>query len=135
GDVVRRVTRVRLCIAALLSLLTAPAPGFAQADEIALGSTPGSYLHTLLQRTVFKVDVLTVDLCFDEPTGRRIADIAARGPLTGGAADAVTRAALSGQLAVARVSFLRDIALRDFIEGVGDDLGIAVEAGLLPDSV
>lgn len=135
GDVVRYRVRAVPGLAVLLGTLLAHAPAAAQSREPELGSTPGSHMHALLQRTVFKVDVLTVDLCFDAPTGSRIAGIAVRGRHTGSAADSVTRAALSGQVALARVEFLRDIPLRDFLEGVGEDLGTAVAAGLVPDSV
>jgi hypothetical protein len=111
-------------------------PGARPSDpSTALGGTPGSYMHALLQRTILRVDVLTVELCFDEPTGRRFAAIAARGRITGAAADSITALALAGTRAIGRVEFLRDIPLRDFIEGVDDDLRNAVDAGLVPDSV
>ena len=135
GDVGRRRLPAGCGVAALLLTLATQGPAAAQAGEPALGSTAGSHLHTLLQRTVFKVDVLTVDLCFDAATGRRIAGIAARGRLTGARADSATHAALAGRQAVARVAFLRDITLRQFLDGVGEDLDNAVATGLVPDSV
>lgn len=129
------VLRSGLPLAALLALtLPTSAPAAAQSPDHPVGRISGSHMHTLLQKTVLRVNVLTVDLCFDDPTARRFTTIAARGRLTGASADSITHAALAGRLAVARVEFLRDIPLRDFLDGVGEDLRNAVAAGLVADS-
>lgn len=131
-----RGTRAALVLALVASTgLVTAVPAAGQAAEPVVGTTPGSHMRMLLQKTIFKVDVLTVDICFDEPTGRRIAALAGRGRPGGATADSVMHAALAGQLAVARIEFLRDVSLRDFLDGVGEDLGPPVAAGLLPDSV
>jgi hypothetical protein len=131
-----QVLRAALALAVLFSSgVPAPAALAAQSLDQAVGHTAGSHMHALLQKTVLKVDVLTVDICFDEATARRFAAIGNRGRLRGAAADSITRAALSGKLALARVGFLRDIPVRDFLEGVDEDLRNAVAVGLLADSV
>src|SRR5512138_2978000 len=125
--------RVMLTLAPA-ALLSGGSPARAQSDD-PLGRAPWSHMHMLLQKTMFKVDVLTVDICFDAATGARFGALAARGPLTGAAADAVTRTALAGRRAFARVEFLRDISQRQFLDGIAEDLRKAHAAGLLADSV
>ncbi|HSJ14507.1 MAG TPA: hypothetical protein VK939_08830, partial [Longimicrobiales bacterium] len=127
--------RAGLPLAALLAALAMPAPAGAQFVDYEVGVTPASHMRTVLQKTFLKVDVLSVDICFDVPTAGRMAATAARGRLRGAAADAITRAALDGDLAVARVAFLRDIPLGDFLDGIDQDLRNAVAGGLVPDSV
>lgn len=131
-----QVVRAALAFAALLSFgVSEPTPLVAQSLDDAVGHTAGSHMHALLQKTILKVDVLTVDICFDDPTARRFVAIANRGRLRGDAADSITRAALTGRLALARVGFLRDIPVPDFLQGVDEDLRNAVDAGVLADSV
>lgn len=125
--------RVTLGLAALAGLGSA-APARAQSAGEPLGRAAWSHMHMLLQKSVFKVDVLTVDICFDAATAARIGGIAARGPLKGAAAQAVTRAALDGRRAFARVEFVRDVSLGQFLDGVGDDLRKARDTGLIADS-
>lgn len=126
----------RAALAAVLCCgVSATTPLLAQSLDRAVGHTTGSHMHALMQKTLLKVDVLTVDICFDEPTARRFVAIAGQGRLRGAAADSITRAALTGRLALARVAFLRDITVRDFLQGVDEDLRNAVDAGVLADSV
>ena len=92
-------------------------------------------MGTLLEKTFLKVDVLTVDVCFDAATAERFAAIASAGRLTGAAADSIARAALAGRLAIGRIQFVRSVSLDQFIEGIAEDQRKAVRAGFLPDSV
>jgi len=119
---------------ALTAMAAAVAPASAQTSTATLGRAPWSYMHTLLQKTILKVDVLTVDICFDAPTARRFAALAGRGRITGAVADSVARAALLGQRAVARIEFRRDVSLGQFLDGVDQDQAKAVAAGLLADT-
>jgi hypothetical protein len=135
-DVAMRLRLVTPALAVLLALtVLLPARAAAQSPDSAVGHVPGAHLHTLLQRTILKVDVLNVDVCFDEATAQGFVALAARGRLRGAAADSIAQLALAGRFAVGRVEFLRDIPLRDFLEGVGEDLNNAGKAGLLADSV
>lgn len=129
-----KAARAALPLAVVLAA-GVPARAGAQAVNAAVGRTAGSRMHALLQRTLLKVDVLTVDICFDDVTGRRLAELAARGRPGGVAGDSIMRAALAGRLAVGRVEFLRDIPLEDFLDGVREDLRHAVATGVLADSI
>lgn len=133
------MTKTILAALALTGLLPAvspllPAvspPLLAQQPQPEPGSAPFSRMHTLLQRTLLKVDVLTVDICFDSATARQLTPFAVRARLSGAAADSLARVALGGEQARARVEFLRDVSLAQFLDGVREDLRQAVKAGLL----
>jgi hypothetical protein len=126
--------RIRTALV-LTVLLAAGAPGGAQFAPVAdVGQAAFSHMHTLLQKTLLKVDVLTVDICFDAETAGRLAPLGARTRLSGAGADSVTRAVLDGEHARARVLFLRDVALEDFLDGARADLWHAVKAGLLEEA-
>ncbi|NJD10643.1 MAG: hypothetical protein FIB01_09490 [Gemmatimonadetes bacterium] len=125
----------RLLPLVLVAMLAAARSGAAQSPADGLGRTQWSYMHTLFQRTFLKVDVLTIDVCFDAPTAQRFATVAGRGPLTGAAADTITRAALAGARAQGRIEFLRTISLDEFLDGVAEDMQKAVKARVLGDSI
>jgi len=129
-----RAARTAL-LSALLGLALTPLPGAAQGGPEPLGRTQWSYMHTLFQRTFLKVDVLTVDVCFDAPTAQRFGAVAARTRLSGAAADTITRAALQAARAQGRIEFLRHVSHGEFIDGVTDDLRKAVKARVMGDSI
>ena len=131
----KNAARAVLTLATVASLLAAARGVRAQFAPEPLGRAPWSHMHTLLEKTLLHVDVLTVDICFDAATATRFAAIAARSPLKGAAADSITRAALAGRRAVARVEFQRDVSLAEFLDGVRADLRNAVAAGVMEDSV
>ncbi|NJD11896.1 MAG: hypothetical protein FIB01_16125 [Gemmatimonadetes bacterium] len=127
--------RAALTIGTTAALAAGAAPARAQAAAEPRGQVPWSHMHTLLQKTLFRVDVLELDICFDTATAGGFATLAARGPLAGAAADAAVRAALDGAHAFARIEFVRDVSLDQFLGGGRDELANAGAKGLLPDSV
>lgn len=107
----------------------------AQADRLpgdALGRGPFGHMQALLERTLFKVDVLTLDLCLDAPTSEALARVAGRG----GEPERTEMAHLAfrADRALAVIRFHRDVSMDQFLDGIGDDHQKAVEAGLLADS-
>lgn len=98
----------------------------------ALGRGPFGHMKALLERTIFKVDVLTLDLCLDEPTSQALARAAGGGgePERQKVADL----AVEADRALAVIGFHRDVSMDQFLGGIGDDHERAVEAGLLADS-
>ena len=100
-----------------------------------LGELATGRMHALLERTFLRVDVLTLDLCFDRATARAIAEALAPGSEDSDAVeDAVAEAALGASEAVGVLEFKRGITLEQFLEGVSEDHVRAVEAGFLADS-
>lgn len=134
--------------AALLLLASARAPLLGQnpraVDEAsAVGSErvpdlsllpdgPFSTMHMLLEKTIFSVDVLTLDVRVDPATAAEI------GRALAGAEEpdeetesAVARAALEADELVGRIEFQRGVSLGQFLDAVDDDMRKAVDVGWL----
>lgn len=119
----------------LLFLGSAATPAMAQDpqgqalpyDTASLARGPGARACMLLERTIFKVDVLTLDLRFGPGTAREIYRLVERGAPR----DSVARAAMESQDLFARLEFVRDVGMDRFIDGVRTDLRRTVDAGLV----
>lgn len=100
-----------------------------------LGALPERENGTMrmkLERTIFKVDVLTLGVRVDSATAADIDRI-----VDGGAdydeatAARIAERALDAGEAVAEIEFLRDVSLARFLDAVREDMRKAVEAGWL----
>lgn len=99
------------------------------APELAQG--PYSSMHMLLQKTVLKIDVATVDVRVDRPTQAHFAELA-RGQQYSYPLDAqLASAAIAAPHAVVQMQFVRDVPLNRWIGVVRDNLELAREAGLI----
>src|SRR6185369_11912801 len=121
-----------LGLAALLlapgSMAGGPLPSL---DSPELAQGPYSSMHMLLQKTVLKIDVATVDVRFDKATQARFADLA-RGQQYSYPLDAQLAAtAIAAPHAVVQMQFVRDVPLNRWIGVVRDNLELAREAGLI----
>jgi hypothetical protein len=100
-----------------------------QVDQLATG--PYSRMHMLLEKTLLAVDVLTVEVRFDESTRQQFLKLVHRGggsdELVGRIADAAVRA---GQVFI-RLEFKRDVSLNRWVEAVRDSLAKAWRSGLI----
>jgi hypothetical protein len=121
--------------AALLCLtLTALAasPTAAQSIRAAdgLGTRPYGHMRMTLERTIFQIDVLTIDVCFDSTTADRFAAFVGME----GAEDSIAAVAIRAGSAIGRIRFLRNASRNQFLDGIRDEQEKAVRAGLLSDS-
>lgn len=97
-----------------------------------LPERPFSTMHMLLERTIFAVDVLTLDVRVDPASAREIEGVlAGAGEVDDERESAVARAALKAEELVGRIEFQRGVSLGQFLDAVGDDMRKAVEAGWL----
>jgi hypothetical protein len=132
----RRSPRALATAAGLAALLLAsalvaggPPPSL---DAPGLAQGPYSSMHMLLQKTVLKIDVATVDVRVDKPTQSRFAELA-RGQQYSYPLDAqLASAAIAAPRAVVQMQFVRDVPLNRWIGVVRDNLELAREAGLIP---
>lgn len=99
----------------------------ARIDTTSLGQGPHARACTLLERTIFRIDVLTLDLRFGPDTADRIRRLARQGA----GRDSVARVAMRSRNAFARMEFLRDVGMDRFIEGIRDDLRQAVRGNVI----
>jgi hypothetical protein len=111
------------------------AAGWAQADVplAAPKSQPAVRMQMLLEKTIFKVNVLTLDLWLGPVTARRLAPFVERAP--GPAApDSIAYLATYSQDAWARITFLRGVGLNQFLDGIEDNLRRTWQAGILTEA-
>jgi len=119
----------------LAAVLLAPASmaggALPSLDSPELAQGPYSSMHMLLQKTVLKIDVATVDVRFDKATQARFAELA-RGQQYSYPLDAqLASAAIAAPHAIVQMQFVRDVPLNRWIGVVRDNLELAREAGLI----
>lgn len=121
--------------AGVLALATAAANVLAQSppdmDRHELATGPFSRMRMLYERTIFKVDVLTVSMRFDQPTQRTFEETARGRSYTEDLAETIARAAVDAENAFLEVRFERDVALDRWVDGVRDNLRMARRWGVI----
>lgn len=133
GALLRAVLALGVVMAPAAAPLAAQSAvvGTASADTASLGHGPFSRMHTLLEKTIFQVDVLTLDVRFGERDTERIARLARGRSYSDELADSIAGVAIRSQDAWAQIEFKRDVSLDQFLDGVGDNLKRAWEAGVI----
>ena len=120
----------------LVPLLIAIGPGAAAgqsvaADTLDLVTGPHSEMEMLLQKTIFKVDVFTLRVRFDAETATRLQALATGRRHDSEIEDSIANAAIHAKNAWAVIEYLRDVELHQYLDGVKNNMGRAVEAGLI----
>ena len=128
-----KITFIRTLPAPALALLGAylafAAPLAAQSTCLARGSSV--QMQTLLEKTIFNVDVLWLTLQLGGTTGERLRTISSERSLSDEVADSVASIAVDAECAVAQLDFVRDISRDRFLDGLRDSARKAWEASLL----
>jgi hypothetical protein len=135
GGRVARLAWAALFVALTAGPATAQTPGMsALLDSTWLGRGPGVRMHTLLEKTIFKVDVLTVEIWLGEEDRRRIEGIVADDRYSSEVGDAVAEVAISSEDALVRLKFLRDVSFEQFLDGIDENLRLVPRAGIIADA-
>lgn len=100
-------------------------------DTTDMGTGPAARMHMLLEKTLFRVDVLTLDVRFGSITADRIERLLAGAFDSRALADSIAAAALGADEALARLEFQRDVRLEQFLDGIRDNLRRATRAGIV----
>ena len=112
----------------------APDPSAEALPSVARDSLPKepySSMRTLFEKTIFKVDVLTLDVRLGPEDARRVEDLVAGAEYSEALADSVAAVAIGSRNAWIRVRFERDVSLEQFLDGVEDNLEKARDAGII----
>lgn len=96
-----------------------------------LSTGPYARMHMLLEKTIFGIDVLTVEMRFDEPTRQHFRRIAGDGRYSDDLAEQIARAAVEAENAFVSVEFERDVSLHRWVEGVRENLRKACQWGVI----
>jgi len=115
--------------AAPLAAQSADATPASPVDTAGVVATPR--LHTLLEKTIFQVDILTLDVRFGPETAARLDSLADGSGYSEALADSVLAVALDARDAWARMEFQRDFGFDRFQEGMTGSLRAAVKAGIV----
>ncbi len=133
----RSAARLVLITAAVFTGLWVAGSAAAQSHEaIPLDTLPSagprySRMHMLLEKTFLKVDVLKLEIRLGESDARRIERLASGKRYSEELANSVAEVAINSRDAYARIEFVRDIDLEQFVDGVREDLGKARDAGII----
>jgi hypothetical protein len=92
-------------------------------------------MQMILEKTFLRVDVLTLEVRVDRVTANRIRSFAAGKRYSEELADSITAAVLDARDVYARIRFLRNVSLEQFVDGVTKSMQKAVKAGLLEQAV
>lgn len=103
-------------------------------DTALLGRGPYGAMHALLEKTIFKVDVLTLDIQFGLETAHRLATLVDGRPRSRLLADSIAALALDAHDVWARIRFKRHVSVGQFLDAIRKNLRRAREAGII-DSV
>lgn len=125
-----RLERALLPLAALLSMAQS-APAVPDLEIAALGNGPYSRMHMLLEKTIFSVDVLTVDVWFDASVQQQFRTLASGQRYSPALAGRIADVAVNAGQVHASLTFERGVALNRWVEGVRDSLEGAWRAGLI----
>jgi hypothetical protein len=99
-----------------------------------LASGPFSKMHMLLEKTILKVDVVTIDVRVDGKAQGEFTKIAQGKKIEGDVEEQLAKAALAIDNAVVQMKFERDVSLSQWIDQVSGSLDKAVSAGYITSS-
>ena len=118
--------------AAVLMALCAGVPGGRALAQISPPEGgPFSEMSALLEKTLFKVDVLTLQVRVSEETAAELARLVRGRKYSNELADSAAALVLRERDAWARIEFQRSVSLNQLVDGIRDNMKKAVEAGLL----
>jgi hypothetical protein len=105
----------------------------ASLDAAALGTGPYGCMHMLLERTIFRVDVLTVDVRVDEETRRELDRIARTASRLDERAAAIANVVVDARQVLVTLEFKRRVSFNAWLGGARDNLQKALRANLIED--
>jgi hypothetical protein len=131
----RRSAVANACLPAVfliaVAAAAAAAPAVPSLDGPDLAKGPYSSMHMLLQKTILKVNVATIDVRVDPKTQGRLTELARGKSYSDGLGHQLALAAIDASRAVVQMQFKRDVSLDRWIGVVKDNLEQARKAGLI----
>jgi hypothetical protein len=130
---VRRVSRALALTSGMvaLALLVLPQPALADGGPPRLAAGPSAVLQGVLRKTMLRVEVARVQIRVDEPTQRKLAELASGRQSSKALDDGIVRAVMGTSSAVITSELRRDVPFDKYSESVYDDLESARESGLI----
>ena len=115
---------------ALAGLVMAESP-WPSLDSSELGQGRYAFMHMLLQKTILRINVATIEVRVDKPTQTRLAALACGQGYSDGLAEQLAHVAIASERAVVQMHFKRDVSLDRWMGGLRENLDQARKAGLI----
>jgi hypothetical protein len=122
----RALALASLCAGSLMA--ADPLPSL-NAKDLAQG--PYSAMRMLLEKTILKVDVLTLDMRFNKSTQDRFAELAKGKTYSGDLEKKIAEVAINSDRAVVQLKFERDVPLEKWMDVAKENMDQAKRAGLI----
>jgi len=119
-----------LLIAALASASVAAEP-LPSLESNGLAQGPCSLMHMMLQKTILRINVATIDVRVDQQTQSRLANLLRGQVYSDNLAQQLASVAIAAGRAVVQMQFKRDVSLDRWIGVVHENLEQARVAGLI----
>jgi hypothetical protein len=100
-------------------------------DSGELAQGPYSYMHMLLQKTILRINVATIEVRVDKAAQGRLAGLGRGQVYSDGLAQQLAAVAIGAERAVVQMKFKRDVSLDRWVGVVRDNLEQARKAGLI----
>ena len=117
---------VSLCVGTLMADGALPS---LESGELAQG--PYAYMHMLLQKTILRINVATIEVRIDKPAQSRLAGLARGQAYSDALAQQMAGVAIGAERAVVQMKFKRDVSLDRWMGVVRENLEQARKAGLI----
>jgi hypothetical protein len=124
----------RVAVAFLVGMSAVPAIAdgpLPSLDSSELAQGPYSLMHMMLQKTLFRINVATIDVRVDQQVQSRLAGLVRGQAYSEGVAQQLASAAIGAERAVVQMQFKRDVSLNRWIGVVRENLEQARVAGLI----
>ena len=105
----------------------------APVDTTSLSEARHGRMSMLWEKTIFQVDVLTLDVRFGSATAQRLAELVRGREPSSALVDTIANVAAHATDVWARIRFERNVSLNQFVDGVRDNAAAARDAGLITD--
>ena len=103
-------------------------------DTSSLGTGPYSRMTTLLEKTIFKVDVLTLEVWLGAEDTRQLEGLVGGRRHSDELADSIAEVAIHSKDALVSSRFERQVSLDQFLDGADDNMRLVRSAGLISDA-
>ena len=100
-------------------------------DTVPFGQRGYGHMKMLLEKSIFKIDVLTLDVLIDDAVAGRLEAIIDGREYTNDIADSIVDAVVTAHEALAHIVFLRNVSADRFLDAVDEDMKRAVNSELL----
>lgn len=123
--------RVPLCAALSITLVGSASAQLPEGDTHAWGEHRPPTMHTLLERTIFQIDILTLDIWLTPDVQSRMTALATNQELSSSLADSLVQLALDARNVVARLRFKRGVSYDQFVNAIAHNARRARDAGII----